>query len=255
MKLVDVHCHLEDDCFDKRLPEVIKQAEEAGVAAFITASVEPSQWTKSLSIAKKYPSVKCALGIHPWFANTKLKEALPSLADYCQHGASAVGEIGLDAKKGVPLAEQIPFFEEQLSIARELNLPVVIHCFTAFGELLKSIRRVGLPAAGGIIHSFSGSKEAAEGFISAGLSVSLGGVLTYRNSPKRARLLHYVFPDYFLLETDSPAMAPAEAKEKLNVPANIIYNLKAASEILGKSENELANTATANASRIFGLKL
>ena len=112
--------------------------------------------------------------------------------------------------------------------------------------------KIGMPEAGGIIHSFSGSVEVAELLIPHGISFSLGGILTYRNSKKRVKLLQRIYPDYFLLETDSPDIPPVQM-EKPNVPANIIYNLKAAAEIVEKSEDEVAKATTQNAIGLFGL--
>jgi TatD DNase family protein len=118
--------------------------------------------------------------------------------------------------------------------------------------MVGSIKRLG--GARGVIHSFNGSVEAAAEFIKLGLSFSMGGILTYRNSRKRAKLLKYIYPSHFLLETDSPDITPVEAN-KPNRPANIVYNLKAAAEILETAEEEIAAVTSANAANIFNLKI
>ena len=146
-------------------------------------------------------------------------------------------------------------FSRQVLIARETGLPVIVHCRGAFDELKVIVKKIGLAAAGGVIHSFSGSVEIAAELMKLGFSFSFGGALTYRNSRKKEAILNAVFPDRFMLETDSPDIPPVEAKGGPNVPANILYTLKAASEILGISEEKIAEASTANAVRMFGLTL
>ena len=257
MKIVDAHCHLESEHFSGDLDSIIDEARIAGLAKMITASIVPEQWDISLSLAARYEEVECALGVHPWYIDPGHKGSLPGLANAGKRGAVAIGEIGLDSKVDSPsLSVQTEFFEEQLSIARDINLPLVMHCRGAFQELLRSLKRVGLPDAGGLIHSFNSSAETAEYFMKLGISFSIGGILTYRNSAKRTRLMHRIYPHHFLLETDSPDIPPLEARTDPptpNRPSNIIYNLRAAAEILEKPEEEIAAITTENAVRIFNL--
>ena len=256
MQLVDVHCHLESGYFTDNLPNIIRQATKAGIVKLITASISPSQWAKTLNIAAQFKEVECALGVHPWYIKPQDMDSLLSLATLCQN-AVAIGEIGLDSKNiETTLEEQKPFFEAQLAIANELGLPVIMHCRGAFQELISSIKRVGVPKAGGIIHSFNGSSEIAVEFMKLGISFSLGGILTYRNSSKRVKLLKTIYPSHFLLETDSPDIVPIEARTDPptpNVPSNILYNLHAAAELLGEPVEKVAETTTTNAYRIFDL--
>jgi TatD DNase family protein len=132
---------------------------------------------------------------------------------------------------------------------------VVIHCRGAFNELILSLKRIGVPKAGGIIHSFSGSPELADELIRYGLNFSMGGTLTYRNSKKRAAVLKKIYPDHFLLETDSPDIPPVQKHGEINYPHYIRYNLQAAAEILGDTIENVAEHTTRNAIRIFRLKI
>ncbi|MCL2025762.1 MAG: TatD family hydrolase [Leptospirales bacterium] len=253
MKLVDAHCHLEERYSDDSLADTIKEAADVSVVKMITSSITPEQWDISLGIAERYEEIECALGIHPWYILPEHKEKLPHLSSFCKRGAIAVGEIGLDSKTDSPHADlQKTFFEDQIAIAKELELPVVAHCRGSFYDMISSIKRLG--KVEGIIHSFSGSIEAATEFIKLGFSFSMGGILTYRNSPKRVKLLKFIYPSHFLLETDSPDITPVEAKAP-NTPANIVYNLRAAAEILETTPEHVAAVTTANAARIFNLKL
>lgn len=254
--LVDVHCHLESELYAGKLDEIIAGARRAGLAKLITASITPGQWDFSRSLAEKYPEVEYALGVHPWYIREGDFAAVDGLPEAAMRGAVAIGEAGLDKKvEHPPFETQLRLFTRQIIVARELNLPLVIHCRGAYYELLTCIKQAGLPEAGGVVHSFSGSVEIAEELMRHGLSFSMGGVLTYRNSKKRSEVVKRIYPDHFMLETDSPDIPPVEARNGLHVPANIIYNLRAASEILGKPEEEVAETTTNNASRMFRLGL
>ncbi len=254
MKIIDAHCHLESEEFENNLDEIIRNARDAGICKLITSSITPGQWEKSKSIAEKYKEVEFALGVHPWYATPSDLDMLENLKDAKTKGAAAIGEIGLDEKIENPSIEiQTKIFEIQLSIAKEINLPVIVHCRGAFDELISSIKKIGVPEAGGIIHSFSGSAGLADSLIKLGLSFSIGGILTYKKNKKRIELLERIYPNHFLLETDSPDIPPIHLNGKPNVPSNILFNLKAASDLLGIKQEDIAETTTANAVRIFNL--
>ncbi|TAL39084.1 MAG: TatD family deoxyribonuclease [Spirochaetes bacterium] len=256
MRLVDVHCHLESDYFRDSLETILRDAARAGVVRLITSTTGPDEWERSASISARFPEVKFALGIHPWYCKPEDLPFIDELAYARDRGAIALGEIGLDSKiENSDFELQRLFFERQLAIARDLDLPVVLHCRGAFDAMHAAFRKIGAPARGGLLHSFSGSVEIAETFMKHGMMFSFGGALTFRNSKKKAAVLKRVYPDHMLLETDAPDIPPVESREMPNVPANIRYNLRAAAEILGKSEEEIAETTTMNASRLFGLGL
>lgn len=253
MKLVDVHCHLESSCFKDSLDQIISDAADAGIIKLITSSITIDQWEHSRSLAAKYDKVEFATGVHPWYADEKDLNVYTKLAESWDMGAIAIGEIGLDRKISTPDFDlQRAVFEEQMKFAVKKNMPVIIHCRGAFNELALSLRKTGMPEAGGIIHAFSGSVQIADEMMDLGLSFSMGGTLTYRNSRKRSEVLKKIYPHNFLLETDSPDIPPV-GTEKPNVPSNIILNLEAAGEILGIRAEEIAEKTTENALRIFRL--
>lgn len=262
MRIVDAHCHLACEEFEDTLEDVIEEARTAGVVKMVTSGVTPEDWDETRDMTRRFAEVEFAWGIHPWFvplgedgpAREELDRAYARLRTARDHGAVAVGEIGLDKRIDAPTMEdQVGVFEEQLAIADELGLPVVVHCRGAFNEVLHVLRATRPLERGGLVHAFSGSLEVAEEFMRLGFSFSLGRSLTYRNSRKRETVLRKIYPDRFLLETDSPDMPPVEVKDGVNVPANIRFNLRAAAEILGESEERVAETTTANAARLFGL--
>ncbi len=252
MRLVDIHCHLEAEEFRGRLDAVLADARAAGVVKLVTASVAPEDWPVSQALARHYPEVAFAWGVHPWYARAHHLEMLEPLTRAKETGAAAIGEIGLDTKvESPPMELQERIFAEQLRIAKEVGLPVVLHCRGAFNELLLALRRVGAPACGGVVHAFSGSVEIAEALIKLGIRFSMGGALTCKPSRKRVAVLQRIYPDHFLLETDSPDIPPVQAPEKPNVPANIRYALRGAAAILNVPEEMVAEQTTANAWRLF----
>ncbi len=256
MRLVDAHCHLASEEFEGRMDEVLADARNAGIVGMVTSATRPDDWPRSRMLADHYPDVFFTLGIHPWFVTPHDTEAVRQLHNASALGACAIGEIGLDTKIEIPSIDlQVCVFELQLVAAREADLPVVVHCRGAFDALLRSVKTIGLSSRGGVIHAYSGSAELAGECIKLGFSFSMGRSLTYRNSRKREEVLRRIYPDHFLLETDSPDMPPVEVGDCVNVPANIRYNLRAAAEVLGLPEEELAETTTRNAARIFGLPL
>lgn len=255
MKLVDSHCHLEAPEFSGNLESLISEAENAGIVKLITSSVTHDEWPVSRAISEKFNSVEFSIGVHPWYVSEKDLDIRRKLEEASAIGAIAVGEIGLDRKIETPPFElQVKIFEEQMKFAVDANLPVIIHCRGAFNELIESLNRTGVPAAGGIVHAFSGSNEIAESLIKKGISFSIGGTLTFKPSRKRIDVMKLIYPHHFLLETDSPDIPPA-GMEKPNVPANILLNLRAASELTGRPEEEIADSTTENAKRIFRLNI
>jgi len=256
MRLVDAHCHLESELYDGRLDSIIEDARVAGLAAMITSSITPAMWDLSLALADRYDVVYASTGIHPWYIRDGDMGRIEGLADTAGRGAVAIGEIGLDRKvESPPFDLQVKIFEAQLATAKEIDLPVIIHCRGAFNELILSLKKIGVPSRGGTVHSFAGSAEIAIDLMRLGMSFSLGGILTYRNSAKRVEMLKKIYPSHFLLETDCPDIPPVEIKNSLHVPANIVYNLRAASELLHESEEKIAEKTTENAVRIFNLPL
>ncbi len=255
MKLIDVHCHLESQKFSTILDSIISDAKNVGLVKLITSSITIDQWEQSCALAEKYSEVEFTTGVHPWYVKESDLDVYDRLEKAGNTGAIAIGEIGLDKKITSPDFElQLAVFEEQMRFAVNKNIPVVIHCRGAFNELSISLKKTGMPLAGGIIHSFSGSVQIAEEMMEMGLSFSMGGILTYRNSKKRADVLKKIYPYNFLLETDSPDIPPV-GTEKPNVPSNIILNLEAAAEILGVKKEKVAEKTTMNAARIFRLSI
>lgn len=251
--IADAHCHLQSKYFDGIRNDVIARAESAGVMKMLNCATEPSDWNDCRILSAEHDSCMTALGIHPWYIPDTALEYLNRLTAEDFSGAAAIGEIGLDKRNGLDFEKQTAVFRKQIEIAHELDLPAVVHCVAAFQEIIAELKRCPLPR-GMVIHNYNGSAELAEDLAVYNVYFSMGGTLTYRDSNKRAVALKAVYPERFLLETDSPDIPPREKSGTVNEPANIIYNLKAASEILGVSEDEIAGQTLKNFKQLFDFR-
>lgn len=255
MLLADAHCHLLAPELADRLDAVLAAARAAGVAKLVNNTVSPGEWAAAAGQAARHPEVAFAWGVHPWDASPEHLGCMDRLRGARDAGASAIGEIGLDANIEVPMDLQEQLFVAQLDVARDLDLPVAIHCRGAFNDLQRILHRRGPLAAGGIVHAFSGSLEVAEDLMARGLSFSMGASLSYRPGKKRQAVLEAIWPDHLLLETDSPDMPPAQAPGRPNTPANIVHNLGGLANYVDAPLEELAAVTTRNTARVFRLDI
>ncbi len=255
MQLIDVHCHLESEHFAGKLDSIIENAKGVGVTALITCAIVPDEWELSQKLSKNFKEVFFALGVHPWYIAESYHNELYRLTHIQDDKYCAIGEIGLDAKTHIDMQLQKKFFEDQIAIANEVYKPVIVHCRGAFNELIASLKRVGAPKAGGVIHSYSGNLDITKQLIPFGFYFSFGGAVTFRNSKKKLEVLRYIYPDYLLLETDSPDIPPVEKSGEINVPENIVYVLKAIHELIEKPQEEIAGVTTSNAKKLFNLRI
>jgi TatD DNase family protein len=196
--LIDTHCHLADPPLFEDLPGVLGRARTAGVERIVVPSSSPDDWERVASLARE-PGVAAAFGVHPWKAVSGVD--LPSLRVRLT-GAVAVGEVGLDWRVDVPRNLQMDCLEAQLILARELELPVLLHCRGAFDELLELLR--AHPPRGSVIHGFSRGTGLMRRFLEHGCHIGFGGAVT-RAGARSARASAVEVPDdRFVLETDSP---------------------------------------------------
>ncbi|HOK92178.1 MAG TPA: TatD family hydrolase, partial [Spirochaetota bacterium] len=171
MKIVDAHCHLESPELKDDLHKLLNDAYIEGVVKIITSSVTIDEWYISKDISKNFPEVEYTVGVHPWYVKDSHFDIYKKLGEFYTENRDliAIGEIGLDKKiDSPPFYLQQMIFEEQMKFAVDVNLPVIIHCRGAFNELTESLKKVGMPKRGGIIHAFSGSVDIALTFIKKG---------------------------------------------------------------------------------------
>lgn len=250
MKLFDVHCHLQDEQLIDSAKE-IELAHLAGTERFLVNATCFDDWDRCLALSAEHEGVYAALGIHPWFIGCTPEEIRQKAAKYDFSSCRALGEIGLDSKRaGVPMETQIEVFNYFLSLSSDLNIPCSVHCSGAFAELTASLKKFAkLPPV--VIHSFTGSAELAKSLSSFGCMFSAGSALTYPGRKKMKKLLDFIYPSLFMLETDSPA-SPPFGSSGINRPENIRIILKAAAELTGASEEETAEKTYSLSRAVFG---
>ena len=284
--MIDTHCHLEMDAFDKDREEVIQRAKEAGIEAIITIGSDLEGNREGLELSQRYDFIYSAVGIHPhdakdftedifkqiktWAKEFRLQRPfrgdvinnppIPPLVKGGEGGFAAagqgrgkvvaIGEIGLDYHyDNSPREIQRDVFMQQLHYAKEVNLPVVIHSREAKKDTLEIIRKSGVNR--GVLHCFSGDREMAEKAMAIGFYISLAGPVTFKNAKKPREIVKAIPDDYLLIETDAPYLSPEPFRGKRNEPSYLIHTARAIAEMRGITIEDLARITTLNAKRLF----
>lgn len=255
MKLIDSHSHLDFSEFDYDRMDALARAEKAGVEKIIVSATTAKRWPLLKTVMPISSLLKChyAYGLHPMFMNEHKSEHLDALtARLEKEQAIAVGEIGLDFFIPNPDEErQIQFFTRQLSIADELNLPVIIHARKSQDIVLKYLRQ--FPRLRGSLHSFSGSEQQAKQFIDLGFYLGFGGPITYTRATKLRKLVSTLPLDALLIETDSPDQPDSQHYGERNEPAYLPSIVRTFAQLRGISEDEVARVTTYNAQTLFNI--
>ena len=254
--LIDSHAHLEMPEFKNDLEQVIQRAKESGVAHIFTVGTEKKDWMRALEIAYSHPSVYAILGVHPHNAKEIDEETYATLRILCRDKkVRAYGEIGLDFYRNLsPRAVQLRRFREQIVLAKELGLPIVIHDREAHRETVEVLKSEKAEECQGIIHCFSGDYEMAKDCIGMGFYISVPGTITYKNAEGFQEIVKRLPLESLLVETDAPFLAPVPFRGKRNEPSYVRYTAQKVAEIKKVSIEKVAEVTTQNARRVFELK-
>ncbi len=251
--LIDTHCHLNDPSFDSTLQDVMARAQAAGVDTFIVPAYDMGSLRRTAGLAAFYPDViHPAFGIHPWYVSGAVDydEVFFFLK---QKNPVAVGEIGIDLSPECPSERiQTEAIILQLGFARELDLPVIIHCRKAH-ELLYEILKSCDGKIRGVMHSFSGSKGLMFRFIDLGFCISFSGSVTRRTAKKYHKNAEGVPIDRLLLETDAPSIATESTDASEVEPRHTVEVARKVAEIRNMSFEDVCTISTENARRLFNL--
>jgi TatD DNase family protein len=251
--LIDSHAHLEMKEFDGDRDEVIGRAGQAGVERIITVGTTVSDCEKAVSIACRHEAVYAAIGVHPHEVkgiNDKTYDDLKRLAK--SEKIVAFGEIGLDFFRNLsPRDVQIKRFGEQLELAGEIGLPIIIHDREAHKETLEMLR--GWKGKQGVIHCFSGDYSMAQECLDMGFCISIPGSVTFGKSEKLQDVVRRIPLNSLLLETDAPYLTPHPNRGKRNEPAYVIHTARKVAEIKGLSYEHVADVSSRNARVLFGI--
>lgn len=240
----------QDDC-----NEIISSAACCGVRQIVTIGIDLASSRRAVELAASYPDVYASVGIHPHNAGEADRDVYEQLRELsASPKVVAYGEIGLDyAKKYAPMDIQQRAFAEQLELAKELNLPIIIHDREAHEDTLEMIRQKGPFPAGGVMHCFSGDTALASQLLDAGLYISIPGIVTFKNAAEMQQVVRETPLDRMLLETDGPFLAPVPYRGKRNLPEYLLYTAAAVAELKGIPLEEVARQTTANTRALCSL--
>ncbi|WP_087021934.1 TatD family hydrolase [Thaumasiovibrio subtropicus] len=254
--LIDTHCHLDFDVFQADHNALFASAHAAGVTRFIVPSVGAWNWQQVETLSDNHPGVYYALGMHPYFLARHQQGDVEHLATRLSNASAdcvAVGECGLDFfQKTTDTQLQLNILEAHLMLAKAHQLPVILHCRRAHGEMLKVLKKYR-PNKGGVVHGFSGSYQQAMDFFKLGFVIGVGGTITYERAKKTRDAISRLPLEALVLETDSPDMPLAGFQGEPNKPDRLPLVLRALDEVRKESIKDLASATVRNSEALFGL--
>ncbi|MBN2285228.1 MAG: TatD family hydrolase [Tissierellales bacterium] len=253
--LVDSHAHLDDDRFDKDRQIIINNFEKDGLSYVLHASSDLQSSIRAVNTAQKYDKILASVGYHPHDAKDITTESLIIIKGLAQkEKVVAIGEIGLDYHYDhSPRDIQRHWFREQVRMARELDMPYIVHDRDAHRDVYDIVFGEKYSGTRGIMHCYSGSPELAKEYIKLGFLISLAGPVTFDNAKKAKEVAKEIPLEYLLVETDSPYLTPVPYRGKRNQPAYVKYVAEEIARIKGISFEEVARVTTANFKRLFKL--
>ena len=255
MYLIDTHTHIYDHQFSLDRNEAVRRALDAGVKMMLLPNVDASTVAPMLELYGLYPDcTRMMMGLQPEEVKEDYKGVLSLMEKELERGIYVgVGEVGLDFYWDATYEkQQLDAFETQLDWAKQLHLPLSIHCRNAFDKMVKILEKKQDGDLRGIMHCFTGTEEEAKAYLDLGFHLGLGGVTTYKNCDVKDFLPDLPL-DKIVLETDAPYLAPVPCRGKRNEPAFLVHTAQRIADILQMPVEELAAVTTANAKSLFSL--
>lgn len=252
--LFDTHAHFDDEQFDADRDEVLKSLKSYGVGNIVNIGSSIKTSRTSIALAEKYDFVYAAVGVHPSETGELCETDIDELKRLAANPkVRAIGEIGLDYHypDDVEPSIQKKWFVRQLELAKELNMPVVIHDRESKGECLEILKEHKI--SNGVVHCFSGSAETAREILKLGMMISFTGVLTFKNAKKAIAACAAVPLDRLMIETDCPYMSPEPHRGRRNFSGYVEFVARKMAEIKGVSYDELVDITERNAKRFYGI--
>ena len=252
--IFDSHAHYDSQKFDEDRHELLSSMEENGIGTIVNSAADWDSLTEVVELTKAYPHVYAAVGLHPDEVGVLDEDRFLFLKQQCQKDkVVAVGEIGLDYYWDTVSHEiQQHWFIRQLQLARELNLPVIIHSRDAAEDTLRIMKEYA-QGLSGVIHCFSYSKELAMEYVKMGFYIGIGGVVTFKNGKKLKEVAEVIPLERILLETDCPYLAPEPHRGKKNSSLYLPHVAKTIADIKGILYEEVVDQTEQNAKRLFGI--
>ena len=254
-QLIDTHCHLDMEAYQDDVDVVILNAEIHGIKRIITVGIDYESSRAAIILSEKYPGVYATVGVHPHNVSALKDSDYENLATLASNPkVVAYGEIGLDFYYDyAPVDVQIEHFTRQVNLAKQLDLPLVIHDRDAHEEVLEVLSHAYPFPVGGVMHCFSGDHEFARKVIELGFYVSIPGVVTFKKAEDLQNAVREVPLDKLILETDGPFLAPEPRRGRRNEPGLLLFTAKKVAELKGVRLEEVASITTVNAEKLFRL--
>jgi TatD DNase family protein len=254
MTFIDSHAHLELEDYDGDRDEVVQRAKDAGVELIVTIGIDLADGRKAVALTERYEAVYAAIGVHPHDVKSIDDETYKALKELAKNDkVCAYGEIGLDFYRNLsPREAQIRRFGEQLDVAVELDLPVIIHSRNAHEETY-NILKAWTGKRRGVIHCFSGDAAMAERYLNLGFYISIPGPVTFEKASKIQNVVRQVPLTRLLIETDAPFLTPHPHRGKRNEPAFVVHTAKKVAELKGLAVEEVGRVTAQNTRALFGI--
>lgn len=254
--IFETHAHYNDEAFEEDLEQIFEKFPEQRIGRVVNIASDLESIDECLELAHKYPFMYCALGIHPSDSAPLTDEILAQIREKLKNPrVVAVGEIGLDYYWDTPdRSIQRHWFEQQLEMAREADLPVVIHSREAAQDTMRIMQEHRAREIGGVIHCYSYSLELAQEFVKMGFFIGIGGVVTFKNARKLKEVAAGIPIENIVLETDSPYLAPVPYRGKRNSSLYLPYIAEAIAQLRGMDTEEVIARTEENAERLYRLK-
>ncbi len=252
LKIFDSHAHYDSERYDEDRDIVLSQMPQNGTCSVLNCASDIASARKTLLLAEKYPFIYAAVGVHPHEAEDVSEDYLTILKELSTHDkVVALGEMGLDYHYDFsPRDIQRKVLCEQLELANQLNLPVILHDREAHGDMYEILERY---RPKGVMHCFSGSAELMRQSVKLGLYIGLGGAVTFKNARVPLEVAQQVPLDRLLLETDAPYMTPVPYRGERNDSKYISLVAEKIAEVRGITPEEVCTAAEENAKRLFGI--
>ena len=252
--MIDSHCHLDDDRFDDDRAMMLERSRMAGVDQWVIPATTRVRWPKVRDITNDTPGAFASYGLHPMFMDEHQAGDLEVLVEWLQeHSAVAVGECGLDFfRSNDDRDQQLELFRGQLSIAKALDLPVIIHARKALDPVLREIRQSGIRR--GVVHSFSGSLQQAEQLIGLGIKLGIAATVGYDRARKLREIVTRVDINGLLIETDAPDQPGPSHRGQRNEPAFLYNHLLEMAQLRNMDADELGVLLSDNCRQLFQLQ-